>query len=243
MRLHAFERRREVAGGGLDLVARELAGRRRHSACATWRSRTFGSGRTSATLLAKATAPRTRSAPAGEHSSNSVPASFSDGTGFPQTIMFERGLHADHARQALRAAGARQQAELHFRQRDLRARQRHAVVAAQRQLQAAAHAHAVDRGDHRLGRPSSACGSGCAGSARASAFGEPNSRMSAPPENALPAPVMTIGLDGRVVLGALQAPRRRRCGSPAEAVDRRVVQRDDGDVVLDLVIGAHGSPL
>ena len=28
----------------------------------------------------------------------------------------------------------------------------------------------------------------------ANAFGEPNSRMSAPPENALPAPVMTIAL-------------------------------------------------
>jgi hypothetical protein len=33
-------------------------------------------------------------------------------------------LETEHARQALRAAGARDQADLHFRQRDLRARRR-----------------------------------------------------------------------------------------------------------------------
>ena len=52
----------------------------------------------------------------------------------------QRGLDAEHARQALRAAGAGHQAELHFGQRDLRARRGDAVVAAERQLQAAAHA-------------------------------------------------------------------------------------------------------
>jgi len=59
---------------------------------------------------------------------------------------------ADQARQALRAAGAGQEAELHLGQAELRlARGRgHAVVAGQRDLQAAAEAAAVDGGDHRL---------------------------------------------------------------------------------------------
>ena len=81
-----------------------------------------------------------------------VPASFSDSTRSPATIMFERRLERRHPRQPLRAAGARQEAELHLGQRDLRARRGDAVVAAERQLEPAAHRHRVDRGDDRLGR-------------------------------------------------------------------------------------------
>src|SRR5438876_819016 len=44
-------------------------------------------------------------------------------------------LDTDDARQALRSAGTGQQADLHFRQRHLRARRRHAVVATERELQ------------------------------------------------------------------------------------------------------------
>ena len=63
----------------------------------------------------------------------------------------ERRLDADRARQPLRAAGARQQAELHLGQRQRGRGARDAVVASERQLQPAAHADAVDRRDHRLG--------------------------------------------------------------------------------------------
>jgi hypothetical protein len=64
----------------------------------------------------------------------------------------QRLLHADQARQALRAAGARNQPERYFRQGQLHARivQRHAGVAGQRQFQAAAHGRAVDGRHERL---------------------------------------------------------------------------------------------
>jgi hypothetical protein len=64
----------------------------------------------------------------------------------------ERLLGADHARQALRPAGARQQAHLHLGQADLRLRvvQRDAVMAGQAQLEAAAERRAVDGRDQRL---------------------------------------------------------------------------------------------
>ncbi len=64
----------------------------------------------------------------------------------------ERVLGAGEARQALRAAGARQQAEMHFRQAHARGRQRNAIVGAQRRLQAAAQRRAVQRRDDQLGR-------------------------------------------------------------------------------------------
>ena len=66
--------------------------------------------------------------------------------------MLTRGLEAHEARKTLRAAGARDQAELHFGEGDLRVGQRDAIVAAERELEATAHAGAADRGDHRLGR-------------------------------------------------------------------------------------------
>ena len=62
----------------------------------------------------------------------------------------ERGLHADQPRQALRAAGARNDAEGHFRQTEPRARCDEPDVAGQRHFQPAPGGHAVDGGDHRL---------------------------------------------------------------------------------------------
>ena len=60
------------------------------------------------------------------------------------------GLGADQTGQTLGAAGAGQQAQLHFRQADLGGFQGDAVVAAQRHFQAAAQGGAVDGGDHQL---------------------------------------------------------------------------------------------
>ncbi|MNN57660.1 hypothetical protein D3C81_1726580 [compost metagenome] len=64
---------------------------------------------------------------------------------------FERPFRADQTGQALRAAGARQQAEMDFGQAAFRAARGNAVVAHQRHLQSAAERGAVDGGDHRLG--------------------------------------------------------------------------------------------
>ena len=62
----------------------------------------------------------------------------------------DRRFEAHEPRETLRAAGAGNQAQLHLREGDLRVGQRHAIVAAQREFESAAHAGAADRGDHRL---------------------------------------------------------------------------------------------
>ena len=61
-----------------------------------------------------------------------------------------RGQRAGQPRQALRAARARNDAELHFGQADPGRLRRDPVVAGQRDLAAAAERHAVERRDNRL---------------------------------------------------------------------------------------------
>ena len=75
----------------------------------------------------------------------------------------------------------------------------------------------------------------------ASALGVPNSLMSAPPEKALPAPVMTIALTAASALALVEAVGDADAGRVAEAVDRRVVQRDHGDVAVHLVFSRHAA--
>ncbi len=62
----------------------------------------------------------------------------------------QRGFDTDRSRQPLRASGARQQTQPDLRQRDLRVRHGDAEVAAECELQSAAHAAAADRGDDGL---------------------------------------------------------------------------------------------
>ena len=64
----------------------------------------------------------------------------------------ERRRGADEPRQALRAARSRQQAEAYLRQAEGDIRRGHAVVARERELEAAAEHRAVQCRDHRLGR-------------------------------------------------------------------------------------------
>ncbi len=64
----------------------------------------------------------------------------------------QRLFGADRARQALRAAGARQQADFYFGQCEQRVLRRDSIVATERQLEPAAHADAVHRCYHRLCR-------------------------------------------------------------------------------------------
>ncbi len=159
--------------------------------CLTFRSRTRLSGSLSATAFsAKATAPSTRS-PSMMASSSGVPANFAAGAGAPGHDDVQRGLEAHQARQALRAAGARQQAELHFGQAQLGVGLGHAEVRAQGQLEAAAERHASDGRDHRLGRTASMRLDHVAEvRAPCRPWRVPNSRTSAPPENARSVPVI-----------------------------------------------------
>jgi hypothetical protein len=62
----------------------------------------------------------------------------------------QRGLHANQAWRALRAAGAGHQAQLHLRQAQLGGRHGQAVVRRKSDLQPAAERGAMDRGQHRL---------------------------------------------------------------------------------------------
>jgi hypothetical protein len=64
---------------------------------------------------------------------------------------FERVANAGDAGEALGAAGAGEEAELHFRNAELRGRYGDPIVAGERDLEAAAECGAVDRGDDRLG--------------------------------------------------------------------------------------------
>ena len=70
----------------------------------------------------------------------------------PRQDHLGRRLGPDQPRQPLRAAGAGDQAELDLRQAELRRRHGDAVMADQRDLEAAAERRAVDGGDDRLRR-------------------------------------------------------------------------------------------
>ena len=152
----------------------------------------------------------------------------------------ERRFHAQHARQALRAAGAGDQADLDFGQRDQRTRRHHAVVAAQRQLQPAAHAHGVHRGHHRLAaglegrnhRQQVGLGGG-GGFVELGDVGTAREGLARAGDD-----------DGRhrgIRLGLLQAIGNALAGGVTQAVDGGVVERDDGNVAADVVMGCHGK--
>mmetsp|Transcript_21061 Transcript_21061/g.81577 ORF Transcript_21061/g.81577 Transcript_21061/m.81577 type:complete len:639 (-) Transcript_21061:1062-2978(-) len=154
----------------------------------------------------------------------------------------QRRRHAQRARQALRAAGTGQQAQLHFRQRDLGARLRHAVMAAQAQLQATAHADAADGRDHRL-----AAVLDDADQAQQIGLGQ---RLGAAEfldvgtaREGLAGTGDDEGRDGRIGFSALHAGRHGRAGRKPQAVDRRVVERDHGDGAANFVMGCHGHDL
>ncbi len=147
----------------------------------------------------------------------------------------ERLLGANQARQALRAAGAGQQAELDLGQPDAGAGDGNPEMAGERQLEAAPQCRPVQCGDHRLRhsldrsddlaeprrlRRLAELGDVGAGKEGASGAGDHH------------------GLDRRIVAGLAQ-----RFGEPGahlvlERVDRRVVDRDDRDLAFAAEIDA-----
>ena len=76
-----------------------------------------------------------------------------DGERFAREHDVDRTLDSDESRQALRATGPRQQAELDLGQADLCTRERHTMMTAQGQLEPPAERHTLDRRHDRLRHP------------------------------------------------------------------------------------------
>ena len=101
---------------------------------------------------------------------------------------------------------------------------------AERHFQSAAERGAVDCGDHRL-RAVLDLGQHFA---EAGGFGGlPNSVMSAPAMKVRPAQVSTIALTCRIGDRSLDAFQNAAADRSAQRIDRRAVDRDDGDGVMD----------
>ena len=190
-------------------------------------SRTRLRGRFSATTFrAKARAPARRS-PSTIASKSRCRATSPRGDARAGHDHLQRRLDADHARQPLRAAGAGQDTQLHLRQ--ARSRRR----ASRPDSGSPARARVRRPCRRRRSRRPPACrsprpsGSPRQASARPIDFGVLNSRMSAPPENALPAPMSTMASQPphrRSLVDACDDARARRMTEP---VDGRIVERDD----------------
>jgi hypothetical protein len=152
----------------------------------------------------------------------------------------ERLGRTDHARQPLGAAGTRQQAEVHLGQADQGAGRADPVVAAERELVAAAERQARDSGDDRLVRAFDQrdqlgeIGRGArlrrVELADVGAAGE--GARGAGQHHGLDRGVGQRAADPGVDAGAQVEP---------EAVDRGVLHRDDGDLAILAVAGlGHG---
>jgi len=140
----------------------------------------------------------------------------------------QRGLCADQAGCALRATGARQQAQLHFGQAQLGVCRGDARVGRQGHLQATAQRRAVDGGHDRL----------VAGLDGVADLGQPRvfrglaelADVGAGDEG----PAFAHdddGVHGRVGLSQAQALHQALAHGPAQGVDRRVGDREHGDVL------------
>ena len=142
----------------------------------------------------------------------------------------QRGPHADQPRQPLRPARAGQQPARDLRQPEPRRRRRDAVVARERDLQAAAHGDAVDRRDDRLRR----------GLQRVDQVARVRPRRRADPEALHVGPAAEGAVrtgqhecrDGIIGLRGFERGQHRGNGLRAERVHRRVVDQQDRPAVV-----------
>ena len=99
---------------------------------------------------------KSRAAPSSDSlvstSNNAVPSNVDAGTVAPETIMLTAAFQAHETRETLGSAGTGNEPELDLRKGDLGVGEGHPIVAAERELEAAAHAGAADCGHHRLVR-------------------------------------------------------------------------------------------
>ena len=153
-----------------------------------------------------------------------------------------RRLRADQARQALRAAAARQDADQHLGQADLGARHGDPVVAGERMLEPAAERVAVDRSHHRLAARRRA--------PRRSAASDVGARLAeladvGAGDEAAAGADHHHRLDLGIGLALLQRLDDAVADAGAQRVDRRIVDGDDADAVLDVVpherLVTHGA--
>ncbi len=140
-----------------------------------------------------------------------------------------RRFGSDQARQALGAAGAGQDADLHFGETHLGARHGDAVMAGERHLEPAAERIAMDRRDHRFravvehvvgapagwrgGRPAELADVGAGDKAAAGAD-------------------QHHGLDRWVGIAAVDRTDDALRHAGRQRVDRRVVDRDDTNIAI-----------
>jgi len=149
-------------------------------------------------------------------------------------------FHANHARQSLRAAGARNQAQLDFGQCNAGTGCGNAVVAAQGQLQPSAHGHAVHGRDHRLLRVFTGTDDRqqvrllkCLGRAEFLDVGATREGLARPGDD--------DSLDGRIVVGLLQPIGDTNAGGQTQAIDGRVHQSDHRHIAVDFVFSCHAG--
>ena len=146
----------------------------------------------------------------------------------------ERLLNPDQPRQALRAAGAGNEAELDFRQAAFRRRDGDAVVRRQRDLESAAERRSVQRGDDRLRRvldPVEHVGKVGRGG-RLAEFGNVGAGDEGPP-----AADDHDGLDRAVRFRRLDAAFEAVADGLRQRVHRRGVDRDQRDLAVDGEVG------
>jgi hypothetical protein len=147
--------------------------------------------------------------------------------------------HRDDARQALRAARAWQDAELHLGKAELRVGRRDAVMAGERELQAAAEREAADRGDQRFRQRVLRVVDLRqvwleARRGELADVGAPGKGLCRSDEDGR--------LDRGIGLGLFQVLQDRRAQGVAEAVDGRVIESNDGDAVADGVSSDFAHP-
>ena len=140
----------------------------------------------------------------------------------------QRDLRAGQPRQALRAATAGEDADLHLRQPDLRGRHRDAVVAGHGVLQPAAQRVAVDGGDHRLLAAVQHV-VGAAAERRTLAAGAETANVGAGDEAAARAD-QHHGADRRIGVGAVECVDDAFGNAGPECVHWRIIHHDDADI-------------
>ena len=160
------------------------------------------------------------------------------GHGIARYDHVHRRLQTNGARQSLGAAGTGNQTDLDLRQRNLRAARRDAVMAAQRQLQTTAHAHAMDRDHHRLGalfdRQNQGQQIGFRQGRRRAEFLDVGTAA-----EGLAGAVDDDRVDRRIGQRAIQARGQRSPGVETQPVHRRIVQRQHRDLVAGSVLSGH----
>ena len=147
----------------------------------------------------------------------------------------QRLLRSNQPRQPLRAAGARQQAEIDFRQSAAGGRHGHAIITAQRGLQPAAEGGAVDSGDGRLRRALEVAH----GVDRPLLAPRSQATDVGAGDEGAPLADQHDRLGPGVGHGRLHPQRDAFQNASRQRVHRRRIEGDDADVAFECVVG-HG---